>query len=73
MSDIETISKHDSKSIELEIVSPVNDNSTSPANNFNGTNVRDGMNGFHGPYRLYKRRFLGLFGMVCPAYFSSLF
>ncbi|KAJ3877744.1 major facilitator superfamily domain-containing protein [Lentinula edodes] len=63
MSDIETISKHDTKSIELEIVSPVNDNSTSTANNFNGT-VRDGMNGFHGPYRLYKRRFLGLFGMV---------
>ncbi|KAJ3913441.1 major facilitator superfamily domain-containing protein [Lentinula edodes] len=64
MSDIETISKYDSKSIELEIVSPVNDNSTSTANNFNGTNVQDGMNGFHGPYRLYKRRFLGLFGMV---------
>ncbi|KAJ4468140.1 major facilitator superfamily domain-containing protein [Lentinula aciculospora] len=57
VSDVESISKHDDEGpIELEIVSPV-----SPSSNVSPPHGTE-LTGPH--YRLYKRRFLGLFGMV---------
>ncbi|KAJ3975765.1 major facilitator superfamily domain-containing protein [Lentinula raphanica] len=53
MSDTETLSKHDKDPIELEIVSPVARSSSPPHDEPP-----------NGPYQLYKRRFVGLVGLV---------